>query len=34
LIGRAPGAPTLTDDRPVNEYYLLRRMFGPAEEVN
>ena len=34
LIDRAPGAPTLTDDRPVNEYYLLRRMFGPAEEVN
>ena len=28
LIGAAPGAPLLTDDRPVNEYFLLRRMAG------
>jgi predicted membrane-bound spermidine synthase len=26
----APGAPALTDDRPMNEYYLLRRLFGDA----
>jgi spermidine synthase len=26
LIGRDPSAPLLTDDRPVNEYYLLRRV--------
>jgi predicted membrane-bound spermidine synthase len=25
LISAAPGAPELTDDRPVNEYYFLRR---------
>jgi spermidine synthase len=25
LIGADPGAPVLTDDRPVNEYYFLRR---------
>ena len=25
LIDAAPGAPVLTDDRPVNEYYFLRR---------
>jgi spermidine synthase len=25
LIGAVPGAPALTDDRPVNEYYFLRR---------
>jgi spermidine synthase len=28
LIEADPGAPTLTDDRPVNEYYFLRNMFG------
>jgi len=32
LIDRAPRAPTLTDDRPVNEYYLLRRAFQRTEE--
>ncbi len=26
LLNRAPGAPALSDDRPVNEYYLLRRL--------
>ncbi|HEX6738443.1 MAG TPA: hypothetical protein VF310_09235, partial [Vicinamibacteria bacterium] len=28
LLNQAPGAPALTDDRPVNEYYLLRRWRG------
>jgi len=28
LIALAPGTPALEDDRPVNEYYLLRRTFG------
>jgi hypothetical protein len=28
LIQADPSAPLLTDDRPVNEYYLLRRMAG------
>jgi hypothetical protein len=28
LIQPNPSAPLLTDDRPVNEYYLLRRMAG------
>ena len=27
LIARSPNAPTLQDDRPVNEYYLLREFF-------
>ena len=31
LIDRAPGAPTLTDDRPVNEYYLLRHALHGAQ---
>ena len=26
LIDADPGAPALTDDRPVNEYYFLRRL--------
>jgi hypothetical protein len=26
LIRRDPGVPALQDDRPINEYYLLRRM--------
>ena len=30
LIGLVPGARPLTDDRPVNEYYLLRRGLGRA----
>ncbi|HEV8200563.1 MAG TPA: hypothetical protein VGS03_11120 [Candidatus Polarisedimenticolia bacterium] len=30
LIAAAPRAPALTDDRPVNEYYLLRRTFAPG----
>jgi hypothetical protein len=29
LIALAPNAPALTDDRPLNEYYLLRREFLP-----
>lgn len=28
FIALAPGTPALEDDRPVNEYYLLRRTFG------
>jgi hypothetical protein len=28
LIRWAPGTPALEDDRPINEYYLLRRIFG------
>jgi spermidine synthase len=32
LIQGAPSAPLLTDDRPVNEYYLLRRMSEHADE--
>lgn len=31
LIAVAPGAPALTDDRPFNEYFLLRRLFAVAE---
>jgi hypothetical protein len=31
LIAADPRAPVLTDDRPVNEYYLLRRGFGPGD---
>lgn len=30
LIAPGPGVPVLTDDRPVNEYYLLRRIAQPA----
>ncbi len=30
LIAAAPGAPALEDDRPVNEYFLLRRTFRGA----
>jgi len=30
VIAAEPNAPALTDDRPVNEYYLVRRMFRPA----
>jgi spermidine synthase len=33
LIDNAPGAPALTDDRPVNEYYLLRRILHGAQFV-
>ncbi len=29
LIEKAPGVPALSDDRPVNEYYLLRRSRDP-----
>ena len=29
LIARAPGAPALQDDRPMNEYYILRRVENP-----
>ena len=27
LISVAPGTPAITDDRPVNEYYILRKWF-------
>ena len=27
LLKRAPRAPALEDDRPINEYFLLRRLF-------
>ncbi len=29
LIARAPGVPALQDDRPMNEYYILRRVENP-----
>jgi spermidine synthase len=29
LIAQDPGVPALQDDRPVNEYYILRRVFDP-----
>jgi spermidine synthase len=28
LAAKAPNIPTLTDDRPVNEYYMLRNWYG------
>ena len=31
LIERSPGTPALQDDRPVNEYYLLRESFGQKQ---
>jgi hypothetical protein len=30
LIGKAPRSPALQDDRPVNEYFVLRRNLVPA----
>ncbi|HET8945929.1 MAG TPA: hypothetical protein VFQ07_03005, partial [Candidatus Polarisedimenticolia bacterium] len=30
LVAGDPEAPTLTDDRPVNEYYFLRRTLAPG----
>ena len=30
LIQQAPNAPALQDDRPVNEYFLLRRLRDPT----
>jgi spermidine synthase len=33
VIGVDPGAPVLTDDRPVNEYYFLRHLLRPAEKI-
>ena len=30
LIAQAPAAPALQDDRPVNEYYVMRRRAGPG----
>ncbi len=30
LIRRAPDAPTLRDDRPVNEYFVMRRLHNPS----
>jgi hypothetical protein len=32
LIDADPGAPTLTDDRPVNEYYFLRQLLHGDQE--
>ena len=32
LIARAPNAPALQDDRPVNEYYLLRKFSKRSNE--
>ncbi len=29
LIGKAPNVPALQDDRPVNEYFLMRRLQNP-----
>jgi len=34
LIAAAPGTPALHDDRPINEYYLLRRLLQPAGAIN
>ncbi len=31
LIARSPDTPALQDDRPVNEYYLLRELFPPKQ---
>jgi hypothetical protein len=33
LIERSPDTPTLQDDRPVNEYYLLREYFPQKHGV-
>src|SRR5271165_3099256 len=33
LIARSPDTPALQDDRPVNEYYLLRELFPPKRRV-
>jgi spermidine synthase len=33
LIARSPGTPALQDDRPVNEYYLLRKFFPRQRSV-
>ena len=33
LIARSPDTPALQDDRPVNEYYLLRDLFPPKQRV-
>jgi hypothetical protein len=32
MIAEAPEAPALQDDRPVNEYYVIRRDIVPALE--
>jgi hypothetical protein len=29
LIAASPATPTLSDDRPINEYYLLRKELRP-----
>ena len=31
LIAQAPAAPALQDDRPVNEYYVMRRRAGSRQ---
>ncbi len=33
LIARSPNTPTLQDDRPVNEYYLLREFFPRVQSA-
>jgi hypothetical protein len=33
LIAGSPGTPAITDDRPINEYYLIRRWRSPANQV-
>ena len=33
LIAGSPGTPAITDDRPINEYYLIRRWRSPANEA-
>jgi len=33
LIGRSPDTPALQDDRPVNEYYLLRKFFPEKQRT-
>jgi len=30
MIARAPDAPAMADNRPINEYYILRRRLGPG----
>ena len=34
LIAGSPGTPAITDDRPINEYYLIRRWRSPTSEAS
>ena len=34
VIASRKDAPVLTDDRPVNEYYLMHRLFGPSPDAS